>query len=374
MAGSTGGVFVGAIASVYVYERTGVNTWGNETEIQATVTEANDKYGHDIAMSGDYLVVGAFSRTVGPSSGAAYIYRRTGGNNWGEELEISDSGSTRFGISVSIDGDFLAVGADLDSGGGSNRGAVYVYERTGLNTWGNATKITASDAADDDRFGLYVSINGDYLVVGAPDRDSGGSNRGAAYVYERTTGNTWTNETILTHSDSANFDNLGVVAIYGDYLVAGTTLKNSNTGAVYVYERTTGNTWTNETKLTASDAAVDDEFGSDIAIYKDHIVVGTQGNGDAPFTKKAYVFERQSGNAWSEVTIFRDPDSGGGNTFGNSVAIDESYIVVGDRRSDNAANNAGTAYVYFCDELESESSGSSESVGNFSTSSSSSAP
>jgi expansin (peptidoglycan-binding protein) len=172
----------------------------------------------------------------------------------------------------------LVVGARQDNDNGSLSGSAYVYQRTGSNTWGNEFKITASDGAALNYFGVSVSISGDYLVVGAFLDDDNGTDSGSAYVYQRTSGNTWGNETKLTASDGFDNDFFGVsVAISGNYLAVGASRDDDNgsaSGSAYVYQRTSGNTWTNETKLTASDGATGDYFGESVSISGDYLVVG----------------------------------------------------------------------------------------------------
>jgi hypothetical protein len=86
---------------------------------------------------------------------------------------------------VAISGDTVVVGAYLEDGAGSDRGAAYVFERNqdGANNWDQIHKLTGSDAADDDLFGNSVAISGNTVVVGAYREDGTGGDRGAAYVF-----------------------------------------------------------------------------------------------------------------------------------------------------------------------------------------------
>jgi hypothetical protein len=118
-------------------------------------------------------------------------------------------------------------------------------------------KLTASDGAKHDNFGWSVAISGATAVVGADTKNSG---TGAAYVFTRS-GSTWSQQAKLTASDAAAGDNFGFsVAISMDTVVVGADAKSSNTGAAYVFTRS-GTTWSQQAKLTASDAAAGDNFG-----------------------------------------------------------------------------------------------------------------
>ena len=87
-----------------------------------------------------------------------------------------------FGRGVSISGDYLIVGARYhDAGGMADAGAAYVFRRTGGNIWESVTKITASDAQAGDQFGWGLAISGTDVIVGAHFADS---EAGAAYIFE----------------------------------------------------------------------------------------------------------------------------------------------------------------------------------------------
>ena len=91
-----------------------------------------------------------------------------------------------FGISVAISGDYAVVGACYNDSAYSDSGSAYIFERNGT-AWTQQAKITASDGADgaaDDYFGYSIAISGDYAVVGASHDDCVGSNSGSAYIYD----------------------------------------------------------------------------------------------------------------------------------------------------------------------------------------------
>ena len=102
-------------------------------------------------------------------------------------MTASDSVSgDYFGISVSVSGDTAIVGAYFDDDNGYQRGSAYIFVQSGL-SWSHQAKLTASDGASGDKFGLSVSVSGNTAVVGANHDDDNGENSGSAYVF-RTTG------------------------------------------------------------------------------------------------------------------------------------------------------------------------------------------
>ena len=341
--------------SAYIYERTSVNTWGNELKITASDGALGDIFGSAISINGDYAIVGAFGDDDnGATSGSVYIYERTSGNTWGNELKITASDAAlgdTFGSDVSINGDYAIVGKKYDDDNGANSGSVYIYERTSGNIWGNELKITASDAAPNDWFGLSVSISGDYAIVGAPYDDDNGSTSGSVYIYERTSGNIWGNELKITASDAAANDWFGSdVSINGDYAIVGARNDDDNgtdSGSVYVYERTSGNLWGNELKITASDGSANDLFGSDVSISGDYVIVGARNDDDnGTDSGSVYVYERTSGNLWGNELKITASDGAANDLFGSAISISGDYAIVGARRDDDNGTDSGSVYIY----------------------------
>ena len=203
-------------------------------------------------------------------------------------------------------------------------------------------KLTASDAAADDRFGYSVATNGDTVVVGAYGKNwqPGGppifvpTSRGAAYIFKRNQGGAenWGQVKILTPSDAAASDRFGwSVAIDGDTVLVGAWAKNSNTGAAYIFKRNQGGAenWGQVKKLTASDAAGGDNSVRSVAIDGDTVVVGAWvKNSDIG---AAYIFERNQDGAenWGQVQKLTASDAATHSYFGFSVSINVDTVVVG---------------------------------------------
>ena len=234
-------------------------------------------------------------------------------------------------------------------------------------------KLTASDGAAGDQFSFSVATSGNVIVIGARNDDVPDNpdcnvppgplppecNQDSAYVFERLNG-TWVETAKLTAGDGTLFDEFGgAVATSGNVIVVGARSDDvpdntdcnvssrplppeCNKGSAYVFERV-GGTWVETAKLTASDAAVFDEFGGSVATGVNLIVVGAP-NDDDPDTPDcsvssrpllpecnkgaAYVFERL-GETWVETAKLTASDAALGDQFSFSVATSGDVIVVG---------------------------------------------
>jgi len=171
----------------YVAQGSLVDVWSQQSKLMASDKQAEDFFGFSVSISGDYAIVGAFLEDAGGTdAGAAYIYKRNG-TTWSQQAKLlaSDAqASDNFGFSVSISGNTAVVGAYKEDAGGSNAGAAYIFERSGT-TWTEVKKITASDAQADDDFGTSVAIDGTNVIIGSPGEDTKGSGAGAAYMFEK---------------------------------------------------------------------------------------------------------------------------------------------------------------------------------------------
>ena len=153
----------------------------------------------------------------------------------------------------------------------------------------NQTKITSSDVAGSDYFGYSVAISDSYVIVGSKGDDDNGSASGSAYIFDLTTGN-------QLH------------------------------------------------KLTANDAAASDEFGRSVSISDNYAIVGAPFNDDnGSESGSAYIFDVSSGNQLHKLT---DSNGAANDIFGRSVAISDSYAIVGADADDDNGSNSGSVFIF----------------------------
>ena len=346
--------------AVYVFAPEG-NKLVQHAKLIASDATPGDLFGASVGIGGDTIVVGAeMVDGVGRNSGAIYVFQRHG-TEWAQQAKLTASDGAageEFGRAVAISGDTIVVGADDAAGEALDSGAAYVFERRG-DRWIQQAKLTAQDGQEDDEFGHSAAISGDTIVIGAFGADhAAGANAGAAYVFERREG-VWVQQVKLTASDAAEGDNFGGdrgtfdghsgVAISGNTIVVGAENADApdrNSGAVYVFQRA-GTAWTEQAKLTASDAAEGDDFAESVAISGDTIVVGADdAAGEDVGTGAAYVFHRR-GTTWTQEAKIVAEDGQDNDKFGTSVAISGDAIVVGAYGDDHGDGRyAGSVYVF----------------------------
>jgi len=186
------------------------------------------------------------------------------------KLTASDgTANDNFANAVAISGNTGLVGANRQPSQ-NNRGGAYVFVRTGANTWAQQQKLLPGDVANGDTFGAAVAIDGDTAVVSSPlHRVNNIAGVGAVYVFVRN-GSTWTQLQELTPSDGALNNQFGSsVAISGRTIAVGawmaTVGANSRQGAVYIFTFRAG-TWVQTQKLTASTGAANDQLGASVAM------------------------------------------------------------------------------------------------------------
>jgi sugar lactone lactonase YvrE len=140
---------------------------------------AGDRFGFSVAVGSGRIVVGAYSdNDNGTQSGSVYIFDLDG--NQLAKITASDGATLdAFGFSVAVGSGRIVVGAHRDNDNGTESGSVYIFDLDGA----ELAKITASDAAATDEFGLSVSVGSGRIVVGAAQNDDNGTNSGSAYIY-----------------------------------------------------------------------------------------------------------------------------------------------------------------------------------------------
>jgi len=364
----------------------------------------DDALGHSVALSADgrTLAVGIHqdsSAAVGinddPSvlgasrAGAVVVYWHDG-STWAQQAYIKASNPDEYdyfgiGLSLSADGNRLAVGASGEDGSGTGTtgdpldngaagsGAVYVFDRVG-SSWTEEVYLKAGDAWALDFFGTDVALSpdGTTLAVGAPGEDGADTGvngdqtsgalpgSGAVYVFIDS-GSGFSQQAYLKASNtgasdgfgssvtlSGNGNTLAVTAVQEDSAAPGVDGDQNDdsvesAGAVYVFSRS-GTDWAQTAYLKASNPGPSDYFGLDIGISSsgNSLAIAAPGEGsmssgingdqssDAGLTVGAvYVFSYVS-SAWQQEAYVKasNPQEA---AFGSGLALsgDGQSLLVG---------------------------------------------
>jgi hypothetical protein len=360
--------FAGA---VYVFTRSTGGAWTQQAYLKASNTDADPAFAEDffglavaISADGSTLAVGApreASVATGVNgdqtdnsarfAGAVYVFTRDTGGVWTQQayVKASNTDATDFfgrSVALSADGDTMAVGAFLENGGATgingnqfdntvfDSGAAYVFTRDGGGTWSQQAYVKASNTGTEDRFGFRVALSADgaTLAVSAQDEDSA-----------------------ATGVNGDEMDNSAVDA-----------------GAAYVFTRDTGGVWTQQAYIKAANTEAADNFGmsADLSSDGNTLLVGAffEDSGDAGNeldnsvidSGAAYVFTRDGGGTWLQQAYIKASSldendhmgwdaslAGDASKFAISVHHEDSAAtgVDGDQ-SDNSADGAGAALVF----------------------------
>jgi len=367
--------------------------------------DIDDRLGYAVDISGNYAIVGAYGDDFGalnPNMGSAYIFEKTGIEDWTfvQKIQSSDQDDyDRFGWSVAINGNYVVVGAyaededENDLNYLSKAGSAYIFERDSVGTWIEVQKIVASDRDTSDEFGWTVDISGETIIVGAHHEghdELGGDfifKSGSVYAFDRGLDGVWTesqkivawdrqadsgggDETInIWHYQDIDYGDLFgcSIALSGDFMIVGAHNGDYNpagfggvdqAGAAYIFHRV-GGVWEDDQKVCATNRYGWDRYGYAVDIDSNIAVVGAKAEDESEFEAaylhnagSAYIYERGLDGVWLTAQKIDASDRGVGDHFGIDVAVENDIMVIGaesnnfDEFEADELNNAGAAYIF----------------------------
>lgn len=252
-----------------VYERVG-GVWAPAGQITPSDGGEFDQFGVSVALSGNVAVVGAFRGEVdGVETGTAYVYERIAGAfTFAAKLSADDGADgDKFGSDVAISGETIVVGAAGHDEPVESAGAAYVFEKVkGL--WTQTKKLQADESEAVDLFGSSVGVSGDTVVVGVRQDDDLGSASGSAYVFRKTAG-AWSRTAKLLPGAGEALDFFGKsIAVGGGTIAVGANGDDDlgdGAGAVYVFALPCDDCNGNGV-LDAAETVADGDFNDDGAV------------------------------------------------------------------------------------------------------------
>ena len=308
--------------AAYIYKLQG-DFWVEHQRIVASDREESGGFGEVVSINGDYIAVGVPREQEDENglnpllwAGAAYIFKKEG-DFWSEQQKVVSpdrSVADQFGSKIVIgDGNvFISSTFEDEDENGLNSlgaaGAVYVYSIQD-ETWQFSQKLVSSDRQVAAHFGSDLACQNDILVIGCENHNQ----VGAAFIFEPEA-NTWSQQGILVPSDGANNDAFGIsVSISNNVIVVGSYYEDEDinqensipaAGAAYIYEY--DDEWSEVQKMVASDRSQDLQFGSDVSIYEETILIGAIGYDEESINMvgAAYIF-----NTCATLIIDEVPDA-----------------------------------------------------------------
>ena len=297
-------IFVSATESNEVYLFTTKETgtgWSEQQVITADNTNIGDKFGESIAVSADYLVIGA------SSAGSAYVFIEPAAapGNYTQLTQLIPSISaydndSRCGETVDVSGETVILGCP---GYNSNAGAAVMFALEGTDSW-HETQVLYGRGVSGDKFGQSTALQNGTAVIGC---DFGKY----IQVLNRESNDTWQQVQEIASSTS-RFGS--AISFYDDVLAVGAPEEDivymyTFDGAKWQYTQAPPNWLCNGSNCQFTGSY----FGSSLALYSDSLLVG------APRAGSVFLFARSDNWRWEETWTSPSPDRDLGST--NQVAI-----------------------------------------------------
>lgn len=310
---------------------------GSEQSFIATNNGSNESFGQAIDIDGDWAIIGAPGvREEG--GGAAFIFERTP-TGWVQRYRFTKgnyySNVDRKGESVAIHQDLAYVGTPrFDSGGFTDRGAVFTLKRSAAGFWGELERLDSPNPdrfPNNDRFGQAIVATDNVLFVSAPGENN-------IYAFHTNGGTDYSNYKII-NAQSTTRDFGHAMAVDGALLVVGAPQEEQGKGAAYIFKNTGGTSWEKLARLVSLTRNSDARFGESVAIKGERVLVGAPGDG------KIYQFDGLS-EQWPQTETLSIDDPGPSaltSDFGAQMRLDQDNLIIS---APNAFEERGGAYHY----------------------------
>ena len=335
--------------SAYIYEYNG-SSWLEAYQLFPTGASAANHTGNSVDIFGNTAVIGSYG--AAGTVGSASVFQRDGGGSWNEIAVLAPSDGAaidaRYGWDVAIDGDTIVVGAGWSSKTYTKGGDAYIYNRDlgGTDNWGELQKIP-SQAAAYARFGYSVDVDDTEgtIVVGTQNW-----NGGTWIFYRDGSGNYPLGPEDFTMIAPNWGDQPVAVSIDGNRIALGNYNRSTNVGQAGIWDR--GEDWVQVASLVSPDYGAADRFGFDIAVEGDgetgKVIIGAPwaDTGGLADSGAGYVFERVTGGYWTNTDTLTTTGRSAGDATGTSVGISEDVVILGGPYFDSGTTDVGAAHIY----------------------------
>ncbi|MFT5142915.1 MAG: choice-of-anchor B domain-containing protein [Rhodothermales bacterium] len=294
-------------------------------------------FGSVVAVSGDQIIAGGSSNDLSP--GALYVYTMAADGMWTETatIEATEGGEAgdRFGRSISVQEEWMAVGAP-----GVN--SVFFFKQGEDGVWRQRGQLQE----DIEGFGGSVAMDGNHLLVAV---SGGRSSAGSVHAYTSTSGEWVSTGTLAPDAEEDQLDGFpSAMALGGGNAAVSASNANEEAGAVWTFKFNDG-AWEANGTPAAPFAGPGSETGSALMFANDHLAVGMRGH-DSEMGAVA-VFVLNEDGQWDFESRVSPFISTAGAEFGASLAIDGATAYVGAPGADGGKlftyqfNEMGEAYT-----------------------------
>eukprot|EP00956_Cyclotella_meneghiniana_P005877 scaffold7706_cov41-Cyclotella_meneghiniana.AAC.1 len=328
--------------------------------------DAYDESGRFVSLSGDgtVLAIGAPSNggNNGSRSGHVRVFKLNTTNSWtqvGEDIDGVGTGD-QFGKSVSLssDGNVLAIGAPYNDANAFNSGHVRVFKFDTTNSWTQVGQdIYGRASLDYFGFSVSLSSDGNVLAIGADGNDQNGISSGHVRVFKLDTTNSWTQvgEDIVGEAASDYSGRSVSLSSDGNVLAIGADGNDQNgisSGHVRVFKLDTTNSWTQVGEDINGEAS-GDASGRSVSLSSDGnvLAIGAYGNdGNALDSGHVRVFKFDTTNSWIQVGQDINGEAAGDTSgFSVSLSSDGNVLAIGADGNDQNGISSGHVRVFKLD-------------------------
>ena len=335
---------------VMVYENKN-GSYSSIRELHSPAPGENFYFGTGVDCDSKNIVVGERAK-IGTNNhqGTAHVYGAEGIISLQASLVAPDAASGDFfGNAVTVDQNRIAVGAPGKTvATKAGQGRVYFYTKS-VATWGYKQFLFSPENIEKARFGASVSMKGNYLAVGAPGESTNSDTyTGKVFVYTYSpSSQLWVSHKVITPQGPESHAGFGykVRLVSEDtLLVVEESLWAGREDRVFIYTKNSSDDWIRNAMLECPDGSID--FGTDVDLRGKELIIGAyEGKVNGISKGKAYVY-RHNGTAWEVSHILTNTDQSKNTRFGGGVMLGEDRILVGASSADGYYLNSGVIYEF----------------------------
>jgi hypothetical protein len=357
--------------AVYVFSKNN-NEWTQTQKLVASDRQERDSFGRSVAISSNYIVVGAANEKV-------YIFEKQSNDQWTEiqVIQRNNPDTDDFGNEVAIYGDYISVGAkdeghvETDNQGNqytTNEGAVFIFKKQN-NTWQQIQWLEASDEGSQHTgdFGSSIVMHEEYIFIGNNEHQDGGM----VYVFKNNGADSFSEVSKFKGSDTSSGDSFGDNLSFSNNVIAVSAPhededENGNntigeSGSVYIFKLNASGVTNEVQKITASNSerAFSNLFGISIDINDNYLAVGTL-SAEVPFSGGSanqsagaiFIYQKQSDDSWVQMQKLNASEGNTNDQFGSGVLFNNDFIFGGapgqdyDSNGGNFLSNTGSVYIF----------------------------